>query len=110
MSTASLLICCTSPQPARGQELEEWLRGAMARFGSQEAGLYRARAEQPPDREGGPTEQGERMWFLAILGNRAASSSELAELLAEMRLLGLSPTVFHPGPLPVAPRDLASFF
>jgi hypothetical protein len=110
MSSPSLLICCTSPHPDRGQELEDWLEGAVARFGCEEIGLYRTLREGPIRAEDPTAGRPDGMWFLVVLGRSAVDSAALAEVVAEMRLLGLSPTIFHPGPMGIAPRDLASFF
>jgi hypothetical protein len=114
MSPASLLIWCVNSAAANGPELEEWLVGAAARFGSEGMGLYRAPEEGPSERDVDQPRQGlgraDGIWLLAVYDKSALDSSRLAELLAEMRLLGLSPVVFRPGPLPMAHQGIANVF
>jgi hypothetical protein len=108
VSSPSFLICCTSPDQARGQELECWLEKTIARF-EPEMGMCRAPAAGVAGhaRPGQPREQ---VWFLTVGSEDAVDPMQLGELLAEMRLLGLNPRVFQPGRLPRPDRNLASFF
>lgn len=108
MSSPSLLICCTSPDQARGQELECWLEKEIARF-EPEIGICRAPAAGIAA-NARPGQAREQVWFLTVGSEDAVDPVQLGDLLAEMRLLGLSPRVFQPGRLPLADRNLASFF
>jgi hypothetical protein len=102
MNPAGLLIFCFSKPSADCRELEDWLARTMARFGPEETLLYRA-VEEGAERSDG-------VWFLSLSSKTAADSPRVGELLAEMRLLGLSPTVFHPRPLPMSSPGAASVF
>jgi hypothetical protein len=104
MIPAGLLISCCSAPSAKGRELEDWLAQTMARFGPKEAVLYRALEEGATDA------RPDKIWFLSISSQAAVDSRRVAELLAEMRLLGLNPAVFHPRPLPVPSPGAASVF
>jgi hypothetical protein len=97
VSSPSLLIECTSPHPGRGAELEDWLQGAVARLGCERIGLYRARREDRVGPKDPRADQPGRVWFLAVVAESAIGSAALDELVAEMRLLGLSPTIFRQG-------------
>ncbi len=108
MSSPSFLICCTSPDQARGQELERWLENEIARF-EPEIRMCRAPAEGIAG-NALPGQAREQVWFLIVRSEDAIDPVQLGELLAEMRLLGLSPRVFHPGRVPHPERNLASFF
>jgi hypothetical protein len=114
MSPAGLLISCVSSPSANGRGLEGWLAATIARFGPEQAVLYRALEEGAVDRDRDQPDQAparsEKLWFLSISGHAAADSPGMAELLTEMRVLGLNPTAFHPGPLPMAHQGLANVF
>ena len=114
MRSAGLLVSCASPPSANGRELEDWLAATIARFGPEQAVLYRALEEGVVDRDQEERDQApsrpEKVWFLSISGQAATDSPRMTELLAEMRLLGLNPTAFHPGPLPMAHQGVANVF
>jgi hypothetical protein len=93
MSSPSFLIWCTSPEQTRGHELERWLQKETSRFGP-EMRMYRAPCDASPARPGQAHEQ---VWFLTVRSEDAVDLTQVDAFLAEMRLLGLSPKVFHPG-------------
>lgn len=113
MRPASLLICCAPSPTADSQALEDWLAGVVAGLGSGCAVLFRAQEANLSD--GGPAaEQGssreQQVFFLGILDQSPIDAPRVAELVGEMRLLGMNPTVFHPGPLPMVHQGPANVF
>ena len=113
MRPANLLISCVPAPTADGQALEDWLAGVVAGLSPEGAVLFRA--QEADLGKGGPAaEQGasreQQVFFLGILDQSPIDAPRLAELVAEMRLLGLNPTVFRPGPLPMAHQGLANVF
>lgn len=105
MGRPSLLIFCTSPA-SRVDELEEWLTKTVAGFDRDQVVLYRTRDERSAGR--GPREA-DGAWFLTA-SRTAAAEARMSELVAEMRLLGLSPILFRPGSLPSVAERLAHVF
>jgi hypothetical protein len=105
VSSSGVLISCISSPSASVEELEGWLAGAVARLGLDEAALYRVVKASPADQEPGQPQagwaRGERAWLLSISGAFTADDSSIRGLVGEMRLLGLEPTVFRAGPLPM---------
>jgi hypothetical protein len=99
MLPASLVISCTSPLETDGQEIEDWLASAVSGLGPEVAGLYPA---QPEPARAEP----QRVWFVTVADESTAASPRMATLLAEMRLLGLRPSLYRPGSLPTSDRAL----
>jgi hypothetical protein len=99
MLPASLVISCASPIATDGQEVEDWLANAVTGLGPEVATLYRARPDPAPP-------EAERVWFVTVSDESAAASPRMATLLAEMRLLGLRPSVYRPGSLPSSDHAL----
>jgi hypothetical protein len=87
VSTPSLVVSCTSPASASGQELEQWLSEAIVALGPGKASVYRAFSGLP-----GAIES---VWLVAIFDAEASDSPQMASLMTEMRLLGLRPAVFN---------------
>ena len=93
MTENHLLIRCRSSR-TREPELDSWLRDRLARLQLQEAALYRSAlfAGHPT------TGQAPADWILALRSDGVQDSRQVAELLAELRLLGLEPELFDSPP------------
>jgi hypothetical protein len=102
---ASVLIICANPAP-RVNELDDWIAKTASELDPAQAALYRSRREQTP---GPDVSEGEVVWSLA-LSDAIATGPRIRGLVAEMRLLGLSPVVYRPGSLPRANEGLARVF
>ena len=105
MVEASVLIVCASPA-ARVDELDDWLEKMATELDSNQATLYRIGGCDGHDRDAGYVDC---VWFLA-LSDAVATAPRIRGLVAEMRLLGLSPVVYRPGSLPRANEGLARVF
>ena len=97
MVKAGVLIICSSPAP-RVDELDDWVGKMASELDPAQATLYRALGQQIPGPDAG---NAEAVWFLA-LSEAVATAPRIRGLVAEMRLLGLSPVVYRPGSLPCA--------
>jgi len=101
----SVLIVCASPA-ARVDELDDWLEKMATELDCNQATLYRSGGCDGHDRDASHVDG---VWFLA-LSDAVATVPRIRGLVAEMRLLGLRPVVYHPGPLPRANEGLARVF
>lgn len=105
MVEASALIVCVSPAP-RVDELDEWLETTASELDPDQASLYRACADQA---RGLDLTNADGVWFLA-LSEALATAPRIRGLVAEMRMLGLSPLVYCPGSRSRANEGLARVF
>jgi len=85
VSGPSLVVSCTSPASAGEPELERWLTEKIATLGPGRASVY-----GPLPENGNPAGN----WLVFIYESGASDPQEMADLLTEMRLLGLRPTVY----------------
>ncbi|MQA73121.1 MAG: hypothetical protein GEU88_01995 [Solirubrobacterales bacterium] len=98
MGDARLLIRCDCAPRASEHDLDRWLAQRVRGLSAVAATLYRAGAGR---RAGGCERASDaeraRAWVIE-LGDGDAEPAQFSELLGEMRLLGLRPTVFRDDP------------